>query len=71
MTDEELEAERDAVLAEERSLLEATVRLRETPQDEEGHAAHHERLKAHLIVFAITGRLFARSINALARSALS
>jgi hypothetical protein len=48
MTDEELEAERDALIAEERSLLEATERLRETPQDEEGHAAHHERLKAHL-----------------------
>ena len=48
MTDEELESERDAIVAEERSLLEATARLRETPQDEAGHAAHHERLKAHL-----------------------
>ena len=47
MTDEELEAERDAIAIEERSLLDATARLRETPQ-EEGHAAHYERLKAHL-----------------------
>ena len=36
MTDEELESERDAIVAEERSLLEATARLRETPQDEAG-----------------------------------
>jgi hypothetical protein len=48
MTEAELEAERAAIKAEERSLLEATERLRETPQDLAGHAAHHERLKAHL-----------------------
>jgi hypothetical protein len=48
MTDAELEAERAAIQAEERSLLEATERLRATPHDQMGHAAHHERLQAHL-----------------------
>jgi hypothetical protein len=48
MTDAELEAERAAIQADERSLLEATKRLRETPHDQAGHAAHHERLQAHL-----------------------
>jgi hypothetical protein len=48
MTDEELEAEREAILDEERSLLETTERLRATPHDRKGHAAHHKRLQAHL-----------------------
>jgi hypothetical protein len=66
MTDEELEVERDAIAIEERSLLEATARLRETPQDEEGHAAHYERLKAHMA--RVHGYREARSINARACS---
>jgi uncharacterized coiled-coil DUF342 family protein len=45
---EELEAERVAILAEERSLLKTTARLRATPYDRESHAAHHKRLQAHL-----------------------
>jgi hypothetical protein len=48
MTDAELEAERAAIKAEERSLLEATERLRATPRDREGHAAHRRRLRAQL-----------------------
>jgi hypothetical protein len=52
MTDEELqaelEAERVAIQAEERSLLEINERLRATPRDREGHAAHRRCLKVHL-----------------------
>jgi hypothetical protein len=47
VADAELEAERLAILAEERMLLEAQKRLRLTPEDREAHAAHLERLRAH------------------------
>jgi hypothetical protein len=47
MTPAELEAERLALLAEERALLEAHERLHHTPDDRSGHQQHRERLKAH------------------------
>jgi hypothetical protein len=47
MTDAELEAERLALLAEERDLDQAHQRLHLTPDDRPAHAAHRERLKAH------------------------
>jgi hypothetical protein len=47
MTDAELEAERLALLAEERDLAQAHQRLHLTPDDRPAHAAHRERLKAH------------------------
>ena len=47
MIDAELEAERLALLAEERNLDESHQRLRLTPHDRPAHAAHRERLKAH------------------------
>src|SRR5687767_2137916 len=44
MTDAEMEAERRALLAEERDLDQAHQRLHLTPDDRPGHAAHSERL---------------------------
>jgi hypothetical protein len=41
----DLDAERDALLAEERALVESKARL--TPDDVAGHHAHSERLQAH------------------------
>jgi hypothetical protein len=47
MTDAQLEAERNALLAEEQELLHALARLRLTPHDRRAHAAHRSSLAAH------------------------
>jgi hypothetical protein len=47
MTDAELEAERLAILAEERELADAHERLHQRPDDHAGHRAPGERLRAH------------------------
>jgi hypothetical protein len=47
MTDAELEAEREAILAEEAELAEAHERIHQQPEDDAGHRRHGERLKAH------------------------
>jgi ribosomal protein L37AE/L43A len=47
MTDTELEAELNAIVAEELQLLTVGRRLRRTPADLAGLAAHRERLQAH------------------------
>jgi hypothetical protein len=47
MSDAKLEAERVALIAEQRELELAHARLYRTPGDRVAHAAHLERLKAH------------------------
>jgi ribosomal protein L37AE/L43A len=47
MTDAELDTELCAIVAEELQLLTASRRLRRTPADVVGLAAHRERLQAH------------------------
>ena len=47
MTDEELEAERLALIAQDGQLEEDTQRLHLRPNDLEAHAAFRQRLQAH------------------------
>jgi ribosomal protein L37AE/L43A len=47
MTDAELETELNAIVAEELHLLTVSRRLRRTPADLAGLAAHREHLQAH------------------------
>jgi hypothetical protein len=47
MTNAKLEAERIALIAEQRELELAHARLHLTPDDRVAHAAHLKRLKAH------------------------
>ena len=70
MTDDEIEAERAAILAEERELEDAHEGLRVRPDDRQGHAAQRERLKAHTArVRAFKEALRQRSPAAAPRSA--